>query len=232
MRRLLLLLTIIILVVTPFQVGSINYRDKEMTLISFTVNLHSDIKKYLDQFDSYFPSVKNKDADKIIAKILEQSWGSMIDILQHETGMIILPITTFGSVINYDVYGFPDINISKAQRKGFSKYYMKVELQISPEIFPYPMGIKAKKDTTLRPVKLKSGEIKPVVTITLTTYPNNGIIPLGKYIGVAEVPSVWLPENVTTLDGLINSNNKTDLTTLMSLINEAISDLATNMLIK
>lgn len=232
MRILLSVSAIILFVITPSHAGSVNYRDKEMTLISFSVSIHSDAKMYLEHFDSHFPTVKNSKADKIIAKIVEQTWGSLTDILQRETGMIILPITTFGNSISYDVYGYPDVNISKAQRKGFSKYYMKIDLQIGPEVLQYPISAKSKKDSTLRPVKLKSGEIKPVVTITLTTYPTNGIIPLGKYIGVSEAPAAWSPENVSILDGLVNANGKTDLSTLMSLINDAINDLATNMLIK
>ncbi len=232
MRRFVFISVFILLFVIPFQVGSINYRDKEITLISFSVNIHSDTKKYLEQFNSYFPSAKNSSADNIIAKIKEQTWGSLTDILQREIGMIILPINTLGSSISYDDYGFPDVSVGKAQRKGFSKYYMKIDVQIEPEISPYPVNIKAKKDSTIRPVKLKNGEIKPVVIITLTTYPNNGIIPLGKYVGYSEASTVWSPGDVLILDGLVNSNYKTDLTTLMSLVNEAINDLTTNILIK
>lgn len=232
MKRFLLISTIILFVITSFQAGSVNYRDKQMALISFNVKIHSDIKKYLEHFDSNFPLAKKSKADKIVAKIMERTWGSLTDILQRDIGMIILPIRTFGNSIGYDVYDFPDANVSKAQRKGYSKYYMKIDLQISPEVFPYPMSSKAKNDSTLSPVRPASGEIKPVVTITLTTYPTNGIIPLGKYVGVSEAPSVWASENVSILDGLVNTNSKTDLSTLMSLINEAIKDLTTNMLIK
>ena len=232
MRKNISLAIFILFVIIPFHGGSINFRDKEMTLISFNVNIHSEIKKHLDHFDNLFPSIKNTNADKIIAKIKEQSWGSLVDVLQRETGMIILPISTFGKSISYDIYNFPNVNISKAQQKGFSKYYMKIDIQINPEVLTNMSSSKAKKDTSIKPIKLKIGEIKPVITITLTAYPNNGIIPIGKYIGVSDTQAVWSPENASIFDGLVNDVNNNDSSTLMSLMNEAINDLATNMLIK
>lgn len=232
MRKTLLILAITIFVITPFRVSSQRYKNKEISLISFNVTIHSEVKKYLDQYENSFSSVKNAKADKIIAKIKEQAWGSFVDVLQREIGMIILPVSTFGNSISYDDYGFPDVNISKAQRKGFSKYYMKIDMQIGPEMPQFPISHKAKNDSTVQSTLLKDGEIKPVVTITLTTFPENGIMPLSKFVGIAESPAAWSSDDPLVLDGLINDNNKTDLSTLMSLINEAITDLSINMLIK
>lgn len=232
MKKLLLIPVIIIFVVTPFRAGSINYKNKEMSLISFSITIHPETKKFLDNLDSYFPPVKNNNADKILAKIKEQTWGSLVDILQSNVGMIILPINTFGNNATYDAYGFPEISISKAQRKGFSKFYMKIDLQISPRDLQHPVNYKTKNDSTQEQTKLKPGELKPVVQIILTTFPENGIIPLGRYEGFSESSIVWTADNASILDGLVNSSNKTDLSTLMSLINEAVNDLSLNMLIK
>lgn len=221
------------IIVIPTKALQNKYRNKEISLISFNIIVHSDTKKCLDSFEGYFPAVKNSNADKIIAKIKEQAWGSIVDVLQREIGMIILPVNTFGDKVSYDAYGFPDANVSKAQRKGYSKYYMKIEMQIGPEpAIQYPVNYKAKKDTTNQSVKLKSGEIMPVVTITLTTYPDNGLVPLDKFIGVAESPMAWSTSNESILDGLINTNVTTDLSNFMSLINEAVNDLSINMLIE
>lgn len=221
-----------IIIGTPFHALSQKYANKEMSLISFNVSIHPDTKKYLDQFESHFSSVKNTDADKIIAKVKEQVWGAMVDSLQQEIGMILLPISTFGNKIGYDAYNFPDVSISKAQRIGFSRFYMKVELEIGPKVLQYPLSHKERNDSTLQSEKPKEGEEKPVVTITITCYPTNGIIPIGKYIGSSEASNIWKPGNTAVLDGLVNSNNKNDLTTLMSLVNEAIFDLIINMQIK
>jgi len=233
MKKILLLSSILIIIVMPLKALQNKYRNKEITLISFNIIIHSDTKKCLDSFENYFPAIKKSNADKIIAKIKEQAWGSIVDVLQREIGMIILPVNTFGDKISYDSYGFPDVNVSKAQRKGYSKFYMKIEMQIGPEpAIQYPVSYKSKKDTTSQSGKLKAGEIKPVVTITLTTYPDNGLVPLDKFIGVAESTTVWSTTNETILDGLINTNVTTDLSNFMSLINEAVNDLSINMLIE
>jgi len=55
---------------------------------------------------------------------------------------------------------------------------------------------------------------------------------LGKFVGISEAPSIWSVDNISILDGLINSNSKTDLSTIMSLVNEAVNDLSINMLIQ
>jgi len=106
---------------------------------------------------------------------------------------------------------------------------MKIDLQIGPEAYQ-PIS-SFKNDTTSQRAKLKSGEIKPMVTITLTTYSENGIIPIGKYVGIAIAPTAWSADNASILDGLVNTNSKNDLSTLMSLINEAINDLSINILV-
>jgi len=227
MKKTLLIASVIILVVIPFQGKSINYRNKEMTLISFNVSIHLETKRYLDQFESYFSPIKNPNADKIVAKIKEQTWGSMVDVLQKEIGMVILPISTLGNNISYEEYGFPNVSISKAQRKGFSKFYMKIDLQIGPEVYQPQSSFK--EDTTNQRIKLKSGEIKPMVTITITTYPENGIVPIDKYVGIAIAPTPWYSNDSSIIDGLVNEKSKTNLSSLMSLINEAINDVSTNI---
>ncbi len=230
--RIFHLIIVSIIIGTPFNALSQKYKNKEMSLISFNVSIHPETKKYLDQFESKFSSVKNKDADKIIAKIKEQAWGSLADSLQQEIEMILLPISTFGNKIGYDAYNFPDVSISKAQRIGFSRFYMKVDLEIGPKALQYPLSHKERNDSTLQSEKPKEGEIKPVVTITITCFPTNGIIPIGKYIGTSEATYIWKSGNISILDGLVNSNSKNDLSTLMSLINEAIFDLTINMQVK
>lgn len=227
MRVLLIIVTLGILI--PLQAVSQKYKNKEMSLISFNISIHENTKKYLNQYENLFPSVKNANADKIISKIKEQAWGSLVDSLQQNIGVVLLPISTFGNKISYDAYDFPDVNISKAQRIGFSKFYIKIDLEIGPEATQYPINKKEKHDVA---VQLKDGEIRPVVTLTITCYPEKGIIPIGKYVGSAQTPTIWASGKPSILDGLINSNYKIDLSTLLGLINEAIFDAVINMQVK
>lgn len=231
MKRFILLTGVIILIGLPFQLSSTNYKNKEITLIQFNVTIQPEIKKYLYQFENSFPALKNEKADKIIGKIKEQSWSALQDKLQQEIGMIITPLNSLGDRISYDVYDFPDVGVSKAQKKGASKFYMKVDLLIGPEMFQYTThsSSKNKKDSTSQYTRLKEGEIKPMITITLTTFPNNGILPLDKFVGTATAPTAWTID-ASTLDGLVNEKNKNDLSTFMSLIQKAVDELVISIL--
>ena len=226
MRKLIFsVLTLVVLL--PNAVSSINYRDKAITLISFNVSISSETRKVFEKYDSQFPSAVNENADKFIARIKDLAWSSFVDTIQQKVGMVILPISTLGSTINYDAYGFPDVNITKAQKKGTSKFFMKVDIQISPETYQGLMMLK--KDKNIQHIKLKDGEIRPMVSITLTTFSNNGIVPIGKYEGFSVAPNPWSLDDSSIFDGLVNENNKYDLSTFMSLINEAINDLSKNI---
>jgi hypothetical protein len=218
---------IIILFDTPSKAISINYKDKAISLIAFNVNISSETKRFLEQFESQFSLASNPNANKIIAKIKDHTWSSLVDSLQKNVGMIILPISTFGTSISYDNYGFPDVNVSKAQKKGSSKFYMKVELQIGSETLPPNPNLK--KDTSYHIIKLKEGEIRPMVTITLTTFSNDGILPIGKYVGIAISPLAWKLDDSSIIDGMVNDNINANSSSLMTLINVAITKLSKNI---
>lgn len=230
MKKLAILLGVLSLMALPYKGISQKYKNREITLIQFNVTIQPEIKKQLDQLESKFPETKNKNIDPIIAKIKEESWELIFEKLQHDVGMLVMPINTLGDQISYDVYGFPDVGITKAQKKGATKYYMKVDLQIGPELYQYATSTsKDKKENTPQRVILNSDEIKPVVTITLTTFPTNGIIPLNKYIGSIVAPNV-LKVDASILDGLVNDTIKNDKSTLMSLIAATVEELTLSIL--
>lgn len=231
MKRLTIIIGLILIMGSPFKVLSQKYRNKEISLIQLNVTIQPEIKRHLELLEGSFPDLKNEKADKIIGKIKEQVWGVLQDKLQSDIGMTIMPLNTFGDDIAYDLYGFPDASVSKAQKKGASKYYMKVDVNIGNELFQYTTQIttKNKKDSVIHNTPLQEGEFKPVVTITLTTYPASGILQLNKFIGGAKAPKAWTVKE-SILDGLVNDNNKNDLSSLMSLIQESINDLTLSIL--
>lgn len=226
------LILVVIILVNPYKSVSQKYKNKEVSLISFSISINPETKVFFDQFESHFPETKNNNADRIVSKLKEQAWSALLDSLQQEIGMAILPINTFGTKVGYDIYNFPDVNIIKAQRIGYSKFYLKIDLEIGPEIIQTSLLQKLKTDTTLQKAMPKEGEIKPIVKITITCYPANGIVPVGKYIGSAQASSIWTSKDISILDGLVNSNVKTDFSTIMSLVTEAIYDATINMQIK
>ena len=83
----------------PYKGISQKYKNREITLIQFNVTIQPEIKKQLDQLESKFPETKNKNIDPIIAKIKEESWELIFEKLQHDVGMLVMPINTLGDQI-------------------------------------------------------------------------------------------------------------------------------------
>ena len=69
----------------------------------------------------------------------------------------------------------------------------------------------------------------PYVTLTLTCYSVNGIIPIGKYVGTMQSSTIWETGNSSVVDGLVNNNFEPNNSTLLGLITHAISDVTKNM---
>lgn len=227
----ILSITLSLLFTLPFIGYSQRYKNKDVSLISFSVSIHDDVKAYLDKFESQFPNTADNKADKIIALIKDQTWVALVDSLQQGVGMSVLPVTTFGNRSNYDEYNYPNIGISKAQQIGYSKIFIKIDLDINPEPPLYQNSSKIKSNI-VQTVKPKEGEIMPFVSLTITCFSTNGIIPIGKFTGTVQASTIWKDGNSSMLDGLVNADSKTDQSTIMSLITHCIHDAVKNMKVK
>lgn len=224
-------ITLSLILILPSIGYSQRYKNKDVALISFSVSIHDDIKAYLDKFESQFPNTANSKADKIIALIKDQTWAALADSLQQGVGMSVLPVTTFGNRSNYDEYNYPNIGISKAQQIGYSKIFIKIDLSINAEPTLSQSNLKVKPNTTST-TKPKEGEVMPFVSVTLSCFSNNGIIPIGKFTGTAQASTIWKDADSSILDGLVNVDSKTDQSTIMSLITHCIHDAVKNMKVK
>jgi len=224
------LCAILIIFVFPSFAISQKYKNKETSLISFNINIYPDTKQFLENLQGHFSPYKNPKADKIIGTVKEKTWAFLMDRLQTDIGMLILPLRTLGDNYSYDRFGFPDGNINKAIKAGESKYYMKIDMFIGTELNPnHPHYPKNPRDSISEPIQIQEGQIMPKVTINITMYSENGILPINKYTGIAIAPR---PFDLTpyVLDGLVNTNNSFEPTTLMGIINEAIAEISINIL--
>lgn len=211
----------------PFTGYTQRYKNKDVALISFNVSIQSDIKAHLNQFEDQFPNTSNPKADKIIAKVMDQTWSALADSLQQSVGMSVLPIRSFGNRSNYNEYDYPNLSIRRAQQIGFSKIFIKIDIEISPDSPLNQTNLKLKSGT--RSDKSTNSELMPYVTLTLTCYSVNGIIPIGKYVGTMQSSTIWETGNSSVVDGLVNNNFEPNNSTLLGLITHAISDVTKNM---
>lgn len=208
------------------------YWNKQLALISYDVSIGQSLKVLLDEQSHLFPETESKKADRIIAQLKERSWYLIKDRLESETQMYILPLNAHGKSFSYDVYGFPDISINKALRVGTSKYYIKVDLELSSVSYQKDTGygaVASESDSSEIVIETNEGDIIPKVSITVTTYTDKGIIPMQKISGSATVQNPWVvSEDIFT--GLVNRKEFSleEPTTILGLINLATSDLIKN----
>lgn len=220
----------LILVLLGFSTGltAQSYRNKQLALISYNYNIHQNIKPQFDEFAYLFPDTKDPKIDKTISILKNNTWFILKDGLEEKTGMYIFPINAHGKDFKYDVYEFPEMTINKALRKGTSKYYIKVDVTISAFSSKADKGYGsiASKDTTKNLNELPEGSLIPVVTIEVTTYTREGIIPMQKVVGSATVTEPWII-STSTFEGL-KKGEKLDLNnpnSIMGLVNTAITNL-------
>jgi len=228
MKHFIITISVLTLILQPLSSGSINYKNKQFALISFNLTIHQQVKEKLDQLSSYFPEVERMKADKIISRIMDYTWFLLEDRLQRELGMYILPTNTAGKQFDYNAYGYPNTSINKAIHRGTSKFYLKIDMSIEPEIiqsFSISSMAKIKKDssTTIADSTQNQG-FKPKIVIDFTSYSEKGIIPIDKFTGTFIAAEPWLFEP-KILDGLTNTKECTEQDNLCLLINEAITDL-------
>ncbi|HPX05121.1 MAG TPA: hypothetical protein PLC17_04220 [Tenuifilaceae bacterium] len=212
---------------------AINYNNKQIAVISYSVSVDEVCMQKIKTFEDLFPSVEKSNADRIIARITDVSYAFFEEHLEREVGMYILPLNAFGSKFDYDIYGYPDMSINKAMRKGNSKYYMKVELLITHK----PADTNGKlfgiiNDTTPSQEEVKSENyvetVQPVILYNVTMYSEKGVLPIDKFS--AEIaPEEARPLTKEFFYGLINNEHKDDGSTLMSIIDQAIARLARNI---
>lgn len=217
----------------PIVTSAINYNNRQIAVISYSVKIDGVCMQKIRSFEDLFPNVEKSNANRIIARITDVSYAFFEEQLEREVGMYILPLNAFGNKFDYNIYGYPDMSINKAMRKGNSKYYMKVELLISQkpsETNGKLFGIK--NDTTSSPEEVGTENyvetVQPVILYNVTMYSEKGVLPIDKFS--AEITSVKsLPLTSDFFNGLINTEHKDDGSTLMSLIDQAIARLARNI---
>ncbi|MBN1990165.1 MAG: hypothetical protein JW783_12255 [Bacteroidales bacterium] len=223
---------IAIAVLIPIVSVAINYNNKQVAIISYSVSIDDACMQKIKAYEELFPSVDKEKADRVIARIKDVSYAFFEEQLEREVGMYILPLNAFGSKFDYDVYGYPDMSINKAMRKGNSKYYIKVELIITQkpsETNGKLFGI-INDSTPAQEIEEENSveTIQPVILYNITTYSEKGVLPIDKFS--AEITATEaLPLSNEFLHGLINNEHKDDGSTLMSLIDLAIARLARNI---
>ena len=192
---------LIVIMIIAQSISAQKVKNKQFSLINYNLTISDEITEELSDLESYIDNIKTYNDpgnDKLQAIFVHIIYFSLKEQLEQDLEMEILPINTFMREVKYNDYGYPKTSIRDAIKKGYSKYYFKVEANIEsltedkqkekPEMFEeidYPV-------------------IFPQMSIEITIYNNEGVIPVDKWIGTttARYP---LPINEYLLKGFDNN---------------------------
>lgn len=223
MNRWITILLATVFFIINTQVFAQKYRNKEVALIAFKVNIDPVYHAKFSEFTHLFREPVKPQQDRIIGHLTADIWDIIKQQLTNDVGMIILPLDAYGEKFSYDQYGFPNTSINRALQKGNSKFYISIDVDISPE-FSSKYITKTWADTSPQVIQLATNEIKPRVSIKMNIFNDKGIIPVANPKGEAtETKVITLSEKY--LDGFVNPNFNAPHETLYKLVNQAVKEL-------
>lgn len=195
---------ITLVLVTLLAFGSVvgqNIKNKQFTLFSYTLNIDKNFEEEVASLEPFIETIdtyNDPGNEKLKAILVHIIYFTLKENLEKELEMEILPINTFMRDVKYDDYGYPDANIREALRKGDSRFYFKVDANLvsltkatrseSPDLFE----------------NIEEPATYPQLTIEITVYNNEGIIPVAKWTGIT-TPKYPLTINQYLLKGFDNT---------------------------
>lgn len=153
-----------------------NIVNKQFSLLNYDLNLTTEFREDLQSLEPFFSSVEvhNKDSDdRLKAIMIHHIYYHVKENLEEDLEINILPINTFMQEVKYNDFGYPKTHINKALRVGDSRYYFKLDVTFDS------MTEERKKNDP----KLQGNIIFPHITIDITVYDDNGVIPVDKWHG-------------------------------------------------
>ncbi len=227
MKKLLIFTLILILSIS--QSFSRDIRNKQFSLFEYHFEISDNFKEEISSLSSYLNNIKtykNPGNDQLKAVLIHNIYYSIEEALEEQLEIEILPVNSFQNNVKYNDYGYPKTSISKALRKGYSKYYLKIIVKIeslteekrksNPELFE----------------DINETVIIPQISIDITVFNNEGIIPVDKWIGIASSDKPLVIDNYF-IKGFDNSDNELEKNTkdnLSSIKDKAINQMIQNFL--
>ena len=192
---------LILLALFTIALNAQNIRNKQFSLFNYKLSVSNDFVEETSDLEAFIDNIKTYNDpgnEKLKAVLIHIIYYNLKEKLEEELEIEILPINTFMRNVKYDDYGYPDANIRQALRKGNSRFYFSVHAKLesllknkldeSPELFE----------------DIDYLVVYPELTIEVTVFNNEGIIPVAKWIG-ATTPKYPLAINEYLLKGFDNT---------------------------
>jgi len=175
-HRLLLVFTISLLSTNLF---SQKVANKQFTLIDYDLTITKDVVEELSSLESYIDGIETYNDpgnNKLEAIFVHIIYFTLKEKFEEELEMEILPINTFLRKVKYDDYGYPKTTIRDAMKKGYSKYYFKLNAEIES------LTEETMEEDTLMYKDIDYPVIFPKISLEVIVYNKDGIIPVDKWI--------------------------------------------------
>lgn len=157
-----------------------NIKNKQFSLFSYELSISKDLVEELSELESFVDGIKtynDSGNEKLKAIFVHTLFYNLKDNLQNELEMEILPVNTFMREVKYNDFGYPKTNIREALKKGYSRFYFKIEVD-------FESILKEKREDNPELFKdINHSVTYPQISMKITVYNNQGVIPVAKWSG-------------------------------------------------
>jgi len=187
MKIIYIRLGFLLLFLNSFSSFSQKIANKQFSLISYELSISNELAGELKDLETYVKGIKvynTPESDKLKAVFIHNIFYTITDELKKDLSIDILPINAFLTKVKYDNYGYPQTGIQDAIRKGNSAFYFKLQVKLESN---------TKKKSQENPNQFKDLAYKPiipVISINITVYSKEGVLPVDNWIGTSttEIP--------------------------------------------
>ena len=192
---------LIVIMIIALSVSAQKVKNKQFSLFNYNLNISDEVTEELSDLESFIDNIKTYNDpgnDKLQAILVHIIYYTLKEKLDNELEMEILPINTFMRKVKYDDYGYPNTSVRDAIKKGYSKYFFKVKVNIES------LTEDKQKENPVIFEEIDYPAIFPQMTIEITIFNKEGVIPVDKWVGTttARYP---LPVNEYLLKGFDNT---------------------------
>lgn len=215
-----ILFTSVLILFTAITAYSYDLKNRTIALFDFNLNISEEAMPPLLAYNEPINDVKKN--------IKVMLYGHLEGQLRMECGLDFLPIRSFMRSAKYDDAGFPSISIQKAIRRGSSKCYIRVEIDINETLEKGRVEFGKKEsvnDSIAKADTLNLNPFMPEVILSVYVYNNRGYIPVDKYIYSSKAENLYNYTEPIFLDGVLNRNEWEERETLFNLFDKAIDKL-------
>ena len=172
-------LFVLILIIAQ-SISAQKVQNKQFSLFNYNLTISDEVTEELSDLESFVDNIKTYNDpgnDKLQAIFVHIIYYTLKDKFVNELEMEVLPINTFMRNVKYDDYGYPETSVRTAIKKGYSKYFFKIDVNIES------LTEETKKENPKIFEEVDYPAIFPQMTITISIFNKEGVIPVDKWVG-------------------------------------------------